>query len=106
MSANYRATILPLSNTEQTTISPITGEPVLVRSLPTTESLESALKASHEAYLSWRSVPLSEKIAILTKAVDILVSKSAELAQEITEQMGRPIRYGKGEIGGFEERAR
>jgi acyl-CoA reductase-like NAD-dependent aldehyde dehydrogenase len=39
-------------------------------------------------------------------AVDAFVARKVESAAEITWQMGRPIRYTPGEVGGFEERAR
>ena len=51
-------------------------------------------------------MPLAERQARLTKAVDAFVAKGAEIAQEIAWQMGRPISQCPGEIAGFEERAR
>jgi acyl-CoA reductase-like NAD-dependent aldehyde dehydrogenase len=90
----------------QTTISPITGLPLLTRLLPTSNAaLDTLLSNSHAAYLSWRSVSLSERTAVITKAVAHLVAQAPELAAEITEQMGRPVRYTKGEIATFEDRA-
>lgn len=80
-------------STTQTTISPITGQPILTRSLPTSNSqLDSLLEASQTAYLSWRAVPLQQRIDIVTKGIAHLAARAPELATEITEQMGRPIR--------------
>jgi len=98
---------LTSSSTVQTTISPITGEPIIERPLlGSLAEVDAKLAAADEAYRSWRKVPLEERIRIVTAAVDLLVSEKAALGAEITTQMGRPVRYGGGEIGGFEERAR
>ncbi len=95
------------SSTVQTTISPITGEPTIERALPSSlAEVDAKLAAADAAYHSWRKVPLDERIRIVTAAVDHLVSQKAALGAEITTQMGRPVKYGGGEIGGFEERAR
>ncbi len=45
-------------------------------------------------------------MASIGRAVDAFVTKAADIAAEITWQMGRPIRHSPGEIRGFEERAR
>lgn len=98
---------MPNSSTVQTTISPVTGEAIIERPLPSSlAEVDAKLAAADKAYNSWRKVSLDERIRIVTAAVDHLVSEKAALGAEITTQMGRPIRYGGGEIGGFEERAR
>lgn len=95
------------SSTTQTTISPITGAPIITRAYPaSTAELDQLLAASQAAYAQWRTVSLDERIKIVTAAVDKIVAQKVELGQEITMTMGRPTRYGGGEIGGFEERAR
>ena len=43
---------------------------------------------------------------LFRSAVEAAVANKDDTAKEITWQMGRPIRYAAGEIGGFEERAR
>ena len=58
------------------------------------------------AQQTWKRVPLKERAALVSRAVDAFVARKAELAQEITWQMGRPISQSPGEIGGFEDRAR
>lgn len=90
----------------QTTISPATGKPVVERTLPSDAELESSVQRAREAFTSWRRTPLDERRAILHKAVDLIVARADELAKEISEQMGRPVSSCKGEIAGFEDRAR
>ncbi|SGY29763.1 BQ5605_C002g01082 [Microbotryum silenes-dioicae] len=89
----------------QTTISPITGQPIVVRRLPSVNDVDRILYKSHVAHLKWRQVPLSKRIELVKAGITHLSSRATELAQEITEQMGRPIRYTEGEIKTFEDRA-
>lgn len=96
------------STTTQTTLSPTTSLPLVTREYPSSSAIPSLLAASHTAYLAWRLVPLAERMALLSRFIDHVVAqdKGGALSLEITEQMGRPIRYSAGEIKGFEERAR
>ncbi|SCV68861.1 BQ2448_982 [Microbotryum intermedium] len=93
-------------STTQTTISPITGQPIVTRPLPTSnESLDHLLQKSHAAHLEWRKVPLNKRIELVKAGITHLSFRASELAREITQQMGRPIRYTEGEIKTFEDRA-
>ncbi len=87
-------------------ISPVNGEVYVERALAGDAEIEGALARARRAQAAWRNVPIAERAALLTRAVDALVADKAEIAAEITWQMGRPIRYTPGEVGGFEERAR
>ncbi|KAK4704868.1 hypothetical protein P7C70_g1336, partial [Phenoliferia sp. Uapishka_3] len=109
MSASYDVDAfksVPSSSQVQTTISPITGQPIVTRPLLSDSAVLSLVSNAHAAFASWRQVPLADRKAIILKAIDSLVAIAPELGAEITEQMGRPVRYGKGEVAGFEERAR
>ncbi len=87
-------------------ISPVNGEVYAERLLAGDAEIEQALARARKAQAEWRNLPIAGRAALLTRAVDALVAKKAEIATEITWQMGRPIRYTPGEVGGFEERAR
>lgn len=81
---------LPSSSDVQTTISPITGLPIISRDLfKSNVELDAILTNSHTAFLSWRGTSLKERIAIVTKAVANLIEITPSLAEEITIQMGR-----------------
>lgn len=43
---------------------------------------------------------------MVSAGVDAFVAQKSQIAMELTLQMGRPIRYTPGEVGGFEARAR
>lgn len=87
-------------------ISPIDGSLYVERALADADAVNAAVIAAHEAQAGWRATPIAERQAMLTKAVDAFVAKKAEIAEEITWQMGRPLSQSPGEVGGFEERAR
>ena len=46
------------------------------------------------------------RAAFVTAAVDAMLAMRDEVVPELAWQMGRPVRYGAGELRGFEERAR
>ncbi len=87
-------------------ISPVNGAVYVERPLAGDAEIEAALGRARRAQAEWRCVPIAERAAALIRAVDAFVASKAEIAAEITWQMGRPIRYTPGEVGGFEERAR
>jgi acyl-CoA reductase-like NAD-dependent aldehyde dehydrogenase len=87
-------------------VSPVDGTVYLERPLAGDVEIERVLGQARRAQAKWRELPVAERAALLSRAVDALVARKAEIAAEITWQMGRPIRYTPGEIGGFEERAR
>ena len=88
------------------TISPVDGRVYVERPLETAGGIDRALESAQRAQVAWAALPLASRCEILTKAVDAFVTKTNDIAAEITWQMGRPIRYTPGEVRGFEERAR
>jgi len=87
-------------------ISPIDGSVHAERPLASRDAAITAVERASRAQRAWRETPLAERQRILTGAVDRVVAESADIAQELAWQMGRPVSQGAGEIGGFEERAR
>ena len=81
-----------------TTISPTTNQPILTRHGPSDEQLAALPKRAHRAFLKFRKTPLSQRQAIVKKALQIISSRQDELAKALTEEMGRPIAYGAKEV--------
>jgi len=79
---------------------------VAERELATDAEVNQALSNAVKAQREWAEVKVGERAEIVTRAVDAFVAKKEEIAREICVQMGRPVRYCPGEVGGFEERAR
>jgi acyl-CoA reductase-like NAD-dependent aldehyde dehydrogenase len=87
-------------------ISPVDGRVYAEREVADAAQVEQALAAAATAQASWQRRPLSERAAFCTAAVDAMLSMQADIVPELAWQMGRPVRYGAGELRGFAERAR
>jgi acyl-CoA reductase-like NAD-dependent aldehyde dehydrogenase len=90
----------------QKTITPIDGSLYVERPYNSANEIAASLKAAISAAKAWRKVPVAERARLLSKAVDAFVARKAEIAEEITRQIGRPLGQSPGEVRGFEERAR
>jgi len=87
-------------------VSPVDGLVYAERQAAEPADIERALAAANQAQLEWKRRPLAERAAFCTAAVDAMVAMRDEIVPELAWQMGRPVRYGAGELRGFEERAR
>ncbi len=87
-------------------ISPVDGRVYAERRCADAAQIELTLAAAAAAQAQWKRRPLGERAALCSAAVDAMLAMSAEIVPELAWQMGRPVRYGAGELRGFEERAR
>ncbi|MGH8434670.1 MAG: aldehyde dehydrogenase family protein [Pseudomonas sp.] len=87
-------------------ISPVDGRVYAERRYADAAQIELTLAAASAAQAQWQRRPLGERAALCSAAVDAMLAMSAEIVPELAWQMGRPVRYGAGELRGFEERAR
>ncbi|KGJ96184.1 aldehyde dehydrogenase family protein [Colwellia psychrerythraea] len=90
----------------QTTRSPIDNSIYVERELASQTQIKQALKLANSAQAQWRTSSLQQRAACCHAMVDILLSKADEIAEQLCWMMGRPIRYGKGEVNGMADRAR
>ncbi len=87
-------------------VSPVDGLVYVERRCASPAEVSRALGAAAKAQAQWKMRPLSERAALCSDAVDAMLSMRDEIVPELAWQMGRPVRYGAGELRGFEERAR
>ncbi|MCO6490963.1 MAG: aldehyde dehydrogenase family protein [Phaeodactylibacter sp.] len=88
-------------------VSPADGSVYAERRLAEDKQVESALAAAERAQRSWKASPVAERAAICRKAVLYFLENIDGIAEELSWQMGRPVRYTPFEISrGFQERAR
>lgn len=87
-------------------ISPVDGRELVRRAAASPAEIEAAVAAARAAQAQWRRIPVAERGKILSRAVDAMLAMREAVAPELARQMGRPVRYGGGELNGFEERAR
>jgi acyl-CoA reductase-like NAD-dependent aldehyde dehydrogenase len=89
-----------------TCISPVDGRVYASRPVASKKEIAAAFAAAHAAQEKWKRLPLADRAAHCSAAVDAMVAMKDEIVPELAWQMGRPVRYGGGELRGFEERAR
>ncbi len=87
-------------------VSPVDGRVYAERPSASPAQIEAAIAAARKAQVEWRRVPVQERAAFVSRAVDAMLAMRDEIVPELAWQMGRPVRYGAGELRGFEERAR
>jgi len=87
------------------TNSPIDGSLLFERSYATSEELDEVLQCAVLSQKKWKQIGLEQRLGKLQSFIDAVAERSDILAQELTEQMGRPIRYSAGELKGFVHRA-
>ena len=87
-------------------ISPIDGSVYAERPFATEAVITAAVAAAKMAQAMWRRTSITDRAAICGAAVDAMNTMVDEISVELAWQMGRPVRYGAGELRGFTERAR
>jgi len=87
-------------------ISPVDASVYVERETASAEQIQQTLSAAVKAQKQWKNTPVAQRQALCSKAVDAFIAHKAEIAEELTWQMGRPISQAPGEVAGFEERAR
>lgn len=90
----------------QTTISPIDGSIYVNRETASAEAIQTCIEQASRAQRRWKALAVEERARFCSKMVDAFVAKKESIGQELAWMMGRPIRYGQGEVAGMEERAR
>ena len=94
-----------MKNTFQV-ISPIDNTVYLERELASNQAIEKTLSAAQQAQKNWKETTIVERAAICRKVVEYFLKNADKIGEELTWQMGRPIRYTPFEITkGFQERA-
>jgi acyl-CoA reductase-like NAD-dependent aldehyde dehydrogenase len=86
--------------------SPVDGKLYASRPIASKKEIAAAFSLAHAAQEKWKRVSLKERAAFCSAAVDAMLAMRDEIVPELAWQMGRPIRYGAGELRGFEVRAR
>lgn len=72
-------------------VDPSTEEPVAVISLGAQADTDAAVAAAKSALPGWMGTPVSERIALVEKLIDIYKTRGEDLAQAMSSEMGAPI---------------
>ena len=89
-----------------TCISPVDNSILATRPFASDADVRAAVIAARAAQRDWRAQPIDARAKLCHAFVDAMLSMQDEIVPELAWQMGRPVRYGVGELRGFEERAR
>jgi len=88
-----------------TTTNPFTLEPIAQYDAETDAQVAAKAAAARSAFASWRRVPVGERVAMLREALRYFETHRETIANDISEQMGRPLHQAGGEVSGLFERA-
>ncbi|AIE82491.1 aldehyde dehydrogenase family protein [Actinotignum schaalii] len=61
-------------------------------------AIPGVISASWEAFTSWRDTPMATRAALLHRFGELITERSAELADIIGREMGKPLRDGEAEL--------
>jgi acyl-CoA reductase-like NAD-dependent aldehyde dehydrogenase len=63
------------------------------------DDVAAAVAAAHAARRDWARLPAAARGAYLSKAADAIEARQEEIAQDMTREMGKPLRESRGEAG-------
>lgn len=78
--------------------NPATGEVLGVCTRSNAEDVEAAVAAAVNAFDRWRKTPAPRRAEMLFRAAEIMRQRKEELAQLVTNEMGKVIAEGRGDV--------
>ncbi|MCZ4351897.1 aldehyde dehydrogenase family protein [Roseovarius aestuarii] len=81
----------PATPNDHNVINPSNEEPCAIISLGGQADTDAAVAAAKAAFPTWMATPPAERIALVEKLKDIYESRSEDMAQAISLEMGAPI---------------
>jgi aldehyde dehydrogenase (NAD+) len=78
--------------------NPATGEVLGVCARSNAEDVEAAVEAAVHAFDLWRKTPAPRRAEILFRAAEIMLRRKESLAQLVTNEMGKVIAEGRGDV--------
>ena len=89
---------LPGSGAELVTIDPSSGRQTWSSKESTSDDVQRAAQAAHDAFEAWALRPLEERIAVCKRFRDLLKEHAEELAAIIAEEVGKPLWEARTEV--------
>src|SRR5262249_13713452 len=83
-----------------TTISPVDGRVYAQRQAATAAEIEATLARARASQPAWRAVPVAERAVLMERFCGEFERRGAEIATQLSWQMGRPIRFAPSEVRG------
>jgi succinate-semialdehyde dehydrogenase/glutarate-semialdehyde dehydrogenase len=79
-------------------INPATGELIREYDEMTRDQVQHIVEQSHQAYLSWRAVPIRERAATMKQAASVLEEGEKLMAELAAREMGKAVREARSEV--------
>jgi malonate-semialdehyde dehydrogenase (acetylating)/methylmalonate-semialdehyde dehydrogenase len=79
-------------------LSPLDGSILSQVSLSTSEAIDKAVKTTREAFPSWSTTPIKERVQVLFRYRDLLEKNIEELTELVHEENGKTIDESKAEV--------
>src|SRR4051812_44575783 len=79
------------SGAELVTIDPSTARQTWASQESTSDDVARAATAARNKFESWAMTPLAERVAICARFRDLLKENAEDLAQTISEEVGKPL---------------
>jgi succinylglutamic semialdehyde dehydrogenase len=79
-------------------IDPATGATTWSGAEASMAQVDQACKAAHAAFYGWATTPLAQRIAVCTRFRDLLKEHTEELAQTISQEVGKPLWEARTEV--------
>ncbi|MDF1654538.1 MAG: aldehyde dehydrogenase family protein [Coxiellaceae bacterium] len=86
-------------------ISPVDNSVYASGKYATVQQIESTLADAKQVHHHWKKVDIAERARLCRQFVDNLFTQEAQICEELSWQMGRPISQCPGELNGVKERA-
>lgn len=86
------------SVTHAISINPANGEQIGHYPFESDAALDSALSRASSSYATWRKTPVTDRAQLMVALARALRDNAANMANMITQEMGKPITQARGEI--------
>jgi aldehyde dehydrogenase (NAD+) len=83
--------VSPIETHDLEVINPATEEPIATISLGSAADVDRAVAAAKGAFESFSEITVQDRLALLTRIVEVYKSRMEEMAQTISQEMGAPI---------------
>jgi aldehyde dehydrogenase (NAD+) len=83
--------VRPVQARDWVVVNPANEEPVATISLGGAADVDKAVEAAKRAFESYSVTTVEERLALLRRIIDVYKSKSEEMAQTISQEMGAPV---------------
>lgn len=88
----------PVERETVTVHNPASGEVLAEVPLATESDVDRAVRTAHEAFLSWREVPVVDRVQVLYRYKELLESNADDLAGILTSENGKTRSDAKAEV--------